>query len=125
MPPTTFLFKWEIGHISQFFFGKKSGRPEKTTLLFLLFFRKNRPLEKHRFSEVVEISDIENRKKGQKSLIGALRTPKSFFKNFRSKHMGSPEISVGGLLIMILGHFFEKPVLRLTAKHDIFFENSR
>ena len=74
---------------------------------------------------MVEISEIENRKKGQKSLIGALRTPKSFFKNFRSKHMGSPEISVGGLLIMILGHFFEKPVLRLTAKNDIVFENSR
>ena len=26
--------------------------------------------------------------------------------------MGSPEISVGIPLIMILGHFFEKPVLR-------------
>ena len=39
--------------------------------------------------------------------------------------MGSPEISVGGLLIMMLGHFFEKPVLRLTANNDIFFENSR
>ena len=34
--------------------------------------------------------------------------------------MGSPEISVGGLLIMILGHFFEKPVLR---QH--FFEDAR
>ena len=39
--------------------------------------------------------------------------------------MGSPEISVGGPLTTILCHFFEKPVLRLTAKNDIFFENSR
>ena len=74
---------------------------------------------------MVEISEIENRKKGQKSLIGGPPTPKSFWKNFRSKHTRSPEISVGGPLTTILCHFFEKPVLRLTAKNYIFFENSR
>ena len=34
--------------------------------------------------------------------------------------MGSPEISVGGPLITILGHFFEKTVLR-----QCFFGNAR
>ena len=98
---------------SQVFFGKKIGRPEKTTLLFLLPIQKKRQHKKHPFSELVEISRIENRKKGQTSLIRGPPTPKSFWENFKTKEMGSPEILVGGPLITILGHFFEKPVSSL------------
>ena len=107
-------------------FWKNIRAPRKNNTVVFVVFSKKIDLSKNTFfpkwSKFLR-SKIE--KKGQKSLIGALRTPKSFFKNFRSKHMGSPEISVGGLLIMMLGHFFEKPVLRLTAKNYIFFENSR
>ena len=69
--PTTLLFKWDNDGIYTFFLGKTLGRPEKTTLLFLLFFRKKRPLKKHPFSELVEISKIENRKKAKNHWLEA------------------------------------------------------
>ena len=40
MPPTTFLFKWEIGHISPFFLGKNQGAPKKQHCCFCCFFEK-------------------------------------------------------------------------------------
>ena len=82
MPPTTFLFKWEIGHISQFCLGKNQGAPKKQHCCFCCFFEKNRPLEKHRFSQVVEISEIENRKNGQKSLNGGPPPQNNFGRTF-------------------------------------------
>ena len=123
--PNNFKFKLEVSGTSPFCFGKKLGRLEKTTLLFLLLFQKNRQQKKRVFfSQVVEISQIENRKNSQKSLIGGSLTLKSFWENFRSKHMGSPKISVGGPLLTISGYFLEKLFCAKAAKNDIFFKKS-
>ena len=41
MPPTTFSFKWDMGHISPFFFLKKNqGAPKKQHCCFCCFFEK-------------------------------------------------------------------------------------
>ena len=56
---------------------------------------------------MVEISEIENRKKGQKSLIGG-PDPKIILEETH----GVARNFARGALTTILCHFFEKPVLR-------------
>ena len=114
-PPMTLLFQWYNGGIHTFFLEKNRAHRKNNTVVFVAD-SKNRQHKKHRFSQLVEISKIGNRKEDQKSLIGGLSTPKSFWEIFRSKNIGSPEILVGGPLITILGHFSEKTVYRLTTK---------
>ena len=93
MPPMTFLFQWDIGYINMFF-GEKVKAPRKTTF-GVCFFEKI----------------------GKKQIIG----PKNRnFENKKAKNRCSeapdPKIILEKLSVKI---FFEKLVLRLTAKNDI------
>ena len=100
---------------------KKIRAPRKNNTVVFIAFSENSTSRKTPFFPVGRNFEDRKSKKSQKSLIGGPPTPKSFWENFRSKNMGQPEISARGLLITILGLFFEKTILWLTGKNNFFF----
>ena len=108
--PDHFVFRL---HFNKFLW-QKNRAPSSS------IFRKNRQHEKHIFSALAEISDIDFWKKAQNRRFLGSPTSKIFFDKLSIKNSDTPKILVGTLLIDILWPIFEKTFLRLSLFFHFF-----